>query len=74
LFPSPAVPLRQQVQNFPKGSNKKVVFPFRGIKAYRGSRGMAPVILELGCGRKNVIKFTPRLIYLGERWEYIGTR
>lgn len=64
-FASPVAPLHQRVQSFPKASNKKVVFPVRGMKMYKGSRGMAPVILELGSGRKKVIKFTPQPVFSG---------
>jgi len=30
------------------------------MKTYRGSRGITPLILNLGCGWRRVVKFTPR--------------
>jgi hypothetical protein len=41
----------------------KGVFPVHVMKGYRGSRGSAPQILNLGTKRRKVVNFTPRPLY-----------
>jgi hypothetical protein len=43
-----------------KGKGK---VPVHAMKAYRGSRGIAPLSLNLGTRRKWVVNFMPRLLY-----------
>jgi len=43
------------------------VFLGHAVKAYRGSRGIAPPILNLGTKRKRVTNFMPRPLYLRTR-------
>jgi hypothetical protein len=41
--------------------------PFHAVKAYRGSRVIAPLILNLGNKWKSVVNFTPWSLYPRER-------
>jgi hypothetical protein len=34
------------------------------MKAYRGRRGLAPLIFNLGASKRYVVNITPRLLYL----------
>jgi hypothetical protein len=46
---------------------KSKVFPVRAIEAYRRSRGIAPLILNLNTRWRSVVNFTPRLLCLLEK-------
>ena len=50
------------------------VVPVRAIKACRGSRGIAPLILKLGTRWRSVVKFTPWPLcsWEGSRKEVVG--
>ena len=48
-----------------KGRSQAV--PVHCMKAYRGSRGVAPLILSLDTKWRRVVSFTPRPLYLQER-------
>ena len=47
-------------------SHGKVV-PVHAMKAYRGRRSIAALILNLGTRWRRVFNFTPRPLYVGER-------
>jgi hypothetical protein len=51
----------------PKDKSKRKVLSLRPVKAYRGSRGIAPLILELGDRWSWVVNFTPRPLHDLER-------
>jgi hypothetical protein len=46
---------------------KGKVFPVHAMRVYRGSRGIAPTILNLGTRWRWVVNFTPRPLYSWER-------
>jgi len=45
------------------GKVKGTAVPVMTMKAYRGSRGIAPLILNLGTRRRQVVNFTSQLLY-----------
>ena len=50
--------------------DKCELFPVHDMKAYRASRGMEPLILNLGTRWKCVVKFTPRRFIIGKEARY----
>jgi hypothetical protein len=51
----------------PKDKSKSKVLPLHPMKAYRGSRGIAPLVLKLGARWRWVVNFTPRPLHDLER-------
>jgi len=48
------------------GEGKGKFVRIHTLKAHRGSRGIAPLILNLGTGWRSAVNFTPRPVYLQE--------
>jgi hypothetical protein len=45
-------------------SNKIKVIPVHAMKAYIGSRGTDPLVINIGAGWRSVVNITPGSIYL----------
>jgi hypothetical protein len=52
---------RKVTNGHPKDKKDKNVFPVTVVKAYRGSKGIAPLILKLRTSLTRVINLTQRL-------------
>jgi hypothetical protein len=45
---------------------KTKISPIHAMKAYRGKRGIAPIIIHLGTLCRRVVNFTPWSLHVGE--------